>query len=95
MTEAEKSEERGERGRLHDLAERLKQERDELKLKVRLGTADLRNEWDELEEKWEGLRGRLKQAADAADDAGDDIRAAARLLADELKEGYDRVRKRL
>jgi uncharacterized coiled-coil DUF342 family protein len=95
MTEEQMGEEGLEEGRLHELAERLKQERDELKLKLRLGTADLRDEWDELEEKWSGLRGKLKQVADAADEAGDDIKTAARLLADELKEGYDSVRKRL
>jgi hypothetical protein len=91
MTEAEM----GEESRLQEVAERLKQERDELKLKLRLGTADLRDEWDELEEKWDGLRGRLKQVAEAADEASDDVKAAARLLADELKAGYDKVRKRL
>jgi uncharacterized protein YjbJ (UPF0337 family) len=95
MTEEQTGEERAEESRLHELAERLKQERDELKLKLHLGTADLRDEWDELEEKWDGLLGKLRQAGDAADEATDDIKTAARLLANELKEGYEKVRKRL
>ncbi len=90
MTEHETEREGG----LSALVDRLRQERDELKLKARLGAAEVKEEWEELEEKWEGLKSRLGEIGEAAGEATDDVKAAVRMLADELKEGYAKIRSR-
>ena len=80
------------KSQLKQLTERLKQERDELRVKMNLAKKEARDEWDELEGKWDKLRGRLKVVEDAADDAGDEIGAAAKMLVDEIKKGYEKIR---
>lgn len=80
---------------LRELATKLEQQRDELRLKAALGKAEAREEWDELEEKWDRLKGKLRAAGEEADDASDDVKAAASLLMEELKKGYAKIRDRL
>jgi outer membrane murein-binding lipoprotein Lpp len=66
-------------------------DRDELRELV----AKLAQQRDELEEKWDRLKGKLKAAGDEADEASEDVRAAASMLMEELKKGYARIRDRL
>lgn len=80
------------REQLKKLTDRLKQERDELRVKLNLAKKEARDEWDELEGKWDNLRGRLKVVEETADDAGGEIGAAAKMLADEIKKGYDKIK---
>jgi hypothetical protein len=79
-----------------EMLAKLKQERDELALKVHLGKKDAAAEWERLEAKWHELRATkgppLKEAArDTAVGVGDALERAA----DELKKGYERIRKLL
>ncbi len=84
-----------DRDELRELVAKLAQQRDELRVKAALGKAEARDEWDELEEKWDRLKGKLKAAGDEADEASEDVRAAASMLMEELKKGYARIRDRL
>ncbi|MCK5412530.1 MAG: hypothetical protein V3W35_06400 [Gemmatimonadota bacterium] len=84
-----------ERSNFEELVEKLERQRDELKLRAHLAKAEARDEWEELETKWDRLRSRLKAAGEEADVASEDVRAAASILADELKKGYERIRQRL
>ena len=81
--------------RTQEILEKLKQQRDELRLKIHLGRAEARDEWDEMEAKWTALKQRLKAAGGEAGEAKSDIGAAARDLAGELKKGYERIREKL
>lgn len=81
--------------RLRSLIERLEQERDELKLKAGLAKLEAKEEWQELGDKLDRLRGRMKRLADEADDASDGIEDALELLGDEIKEGFGRLRRLL
>ena len=69
--------------------------RDEVKLKLHLARADVRDEWNELEKKLERLKGRLGVAGDEAGKAAGDVGSALKLVAAELQKGYERVRKSL
>ena len=80
---------------LSAFADSLREVRDRLRVKVNLAGKEARDEWDELEEKWEHFRGKVKSIGDEVEDAGGDAKAAASLLGEELKEGYERVKKRL
>jgi len=79
--------------RLHDLADDLRRQRDELKLKLHLLGADARDEWGSLEKKWEHLEGRLKVLGREAGEAAHEVGAALELVGSELKSAYERLRK--
>lgn len=78
---------------LEKLMATLAQQRDELNLQMHLAKAEAKDEWDELEGKWQQAQGKLAQVQAAAGESLDDVRAAASLLAEEIKNGYDRIRK--
>jgi len=75
--------------------DRLRELRDELRVQAELGRAELRDRWQELEKSWHQLEGRLKLARDSARADSQNVREAARLLASELRESYEHLRKRL
>ena len=81
--------------KLKALLERLEAERDELKMKLGLAKLEAREEWQELNDKIQGLKGRLKVLGDEAKDAGEDVGEAFELLADEVKDGIARLKKLL
>lgn len=81
------------REQLKELLTKLEQQRDEIRVKMHLAKAEARDEWNDLEQKFERLKGRLGVMGEEADDAMEDINAAAGMLADELKKGYERIRK--
>jgi NTP pyrophosphatase (non-canonical NTP hydrolase) len=83
------------RARLREMLEKLEQERDELKVRVHLGKAEAREEWEKLEGRIGELRSRLDKAGDEAGDVMEDVGAAAKLLGEEIREGFGRIRKSL
>ena len=74
---------------------RLRQERDELRLQAELGKAEFRDEWQELERKFQKLEGRVSGAAKEARESSEEVGAAFGLLADELAQSYRNIRARL
>lgn len=83
------------REKLKKMLERLEQERDELKMKLGLAKLEAREEWQEVNEKIQGLRGRLGVLKEEAGDVGEDVGAALDMAADEIREGIARLRKLL
>jgi uncharacterized coiled-coil DUF342 family protein len=80
---------------LKNLIDDLKQQRDEINVQLHLAKAEVRDEWDKLEPKWEEVKGKMVTVSEAAGQAAESVTAAAGLLADEIKEGYDRIKKAL
>ena len=83
---------------IHDieaLMEGLKQQRDAIKVQLHLGKAEAKQEWEEMEKKLEHLRAKVKVVGDETQEASRDVLEAAKLLAEEIKRGYDRIRKKL
>jgi outer membrane murein-binding lipoprotein Lpp len=74
---------------------KLEQERDELRLKVQLGKAEARAEWERFEQQWNQLRGKSDQIKNAVDETAREIGAAAMRTAREIQRGYERIRSRL
>ncbi len=75
--------------------EGLRRVRDELSVQASLGAAELRDRWEVLEKRWYELEGRVKGLSDEAKHDADDVRDAARVLVDELREGYEHLKSRL
>lgn len=83
--------------RINELVEELKQHRDELKVKMHLAKADAKDEWEKLEKRMEALEAKLEAKkesfGDVVEDASDNVEAALELAAEELKKGYQQIRK--
>jgi predicted nucleic acid-binding Zn-ribbon protein len=73
----------------------LEQQRDELRLKMHLGKAEAREEWDKLERQWQHMRARLPGLREALGETKDEVGAALKLTAEEIRRGYERLRKLL
>ncbi|MEZ6115533.1 MAG: hypothetical protein R3C28_03015 [Pirellulaceae bacterium] len=80
---------------LAQLISSLKQERDEIALKIHLGKEDLKDEWEKLEARWNQLNDDYEPAKKAAAETADDVWQAAELVGDELKSGFQKIRKSL
>ncbi|MEO8633973.1 MAG: hypothetical protein ABI587_01740 [Gemmatimonadales bacterium] len=78
-----------------ELVTDLERERDELKLKIKLGTKDAHDQVGKLDEKIQQLKIKADAAASEAKGAMEDVGDVARKLAEEIKSGFERVRKTL
>ncbi len=83
------------RNALKDEIEAFRRLRDELRVQAELGKADLRDRAQELEQRWHKLEGRLDGARKDAKADAEDVREAVRLLAQELRDGFEHLRGRL
>jgi hypothetical protein len=83
------------RDALKDEIEAFRELRDELRVQTKLGKAELRDRLKELERRWQKLEGRLDGIRKDAKGDAEDVKEALRLLARELKEGFEHVRERL
>jgi predicted nucleic acid-binding Zn-ribbon protein len=80
---------------LKEEVEAFRQLRDELRVQSELGKADLRDRLRELERRWHRLEGRFDGIRQDAKGDAEDVREAVRLLARELREGFEHLRARL
>lgn len=71
---------------LDDLVAELKQKRDELRVKMHLGSRELRDEWKEWERKMESFVAKAR-----LEESGEGISQALGQLGSELKTGYKRI----
>ena len=78
---------------IDDITESLKQQKDEIKLQIHLAKAEARDEWPELEKKFNEFMSKADALRKEASDASGDVFAAAKVVADEVKRGFDRIRK--
>jgi uncharacterized coiled-coil DUF342 family protein len=87
------------RDRANEMMTELQQERDELRVKMALGKAELKEELAELDGKLDELRTKAAAWADQADDQLDDVVAEAKEKAadwlGDLKAGYQKLRDRM
>ena len=80
---------------IDEIIKTLKQQGDEIKLQLHLAKAEVRDEWPILEKKLEVLKSKAETIRHEAGEASEDIIAATRLVADEVKHGFERLRKLL
>ncbi len=77
-----------------DVLAKLKRERDELALKMHLGKQEALAEWERLEAKWNRLKAEKgPPMREAAVQTAEGVTAAFDLAAEELKKGYEKIRK--
>ena len=82
--------------RWDEVVAKLKQERDELALKMHLGKKEAADEWEKLEAKWHEVTAKTGPAVeDATDETTVGVGLALELAAEELKKGYEKIRRLL
>ncbi|WP_230533381.1 hypothetical protein [Microvirga roseola] len=70
--------------------EDLKRTRDEIRLKIHLGSKELQDEWSEIESHWSAFESKAE-----LDKSTRDVGDAVKFLGSELKDAFERVRKAL
>jgi len=84
-----------ERKKLDELMAELRQHRDELRVQMHLAKQEAKEEWGEVERKFDMLERKFSAAKSEAGDAAGDVFAAARLLGEEVGSAFKRIRNRL
>lgn len=75
---------------LQKLSDDLKRMRDEIKLKIHLGSMEAQDEWKDLEKRWQSFREKAE-----FDRTAGDIGESVKKLGSDLKAAYTRIRKAL
>jgi hypothetical protein len=79
-----------------DVVAKLSRERDELALKMHLGKKEALAEWEKLEAKWNHVKAvKGPPMKEAAAETARNVGSALDQAADELKKGYEKIRKLL
>jgi hypothetical protein len=84
-----------ETGRFEEQLDELRRVRDELRVQLHLGKAEATELWENLEHRFAEAEGHARALARRAEAPLSDVADAARLLVDELGNGYRRLRKLL
>lgn len=78
-----------------DLSTEVKKERDEINVQLHLLNMEAKQEWHKLEKKYRQFKSDTNKLTDAAEGSAEEVTNAIKLVGDELKAGYRRVRKTL
>ena len=84
-----------EKNTVAELISDLKQQRDELRLKIHLGNEEIKEEWDRLDSKLSQLNHRFDPLREAVEDTTEDLWESLKLVGAEIKKGFNRIRKAL
>ena len=80
---------------LEQLITNLKQQRDELAVKVHLGKVEAQQEWEKVNDQLRRLTDEYQPVINAVGETAKGVVSALELAAQEVKSGLDRVRKLL
>ncbi|MBE9516634.1 MAG: hypothetical protein IME93_06615 [Proteobacteria bacterium] len=84
-----------EHSKLEELVASLKTQRDELRVKVELGKAEVKDEWDHIEKRWHEIDQKMGIVGKEAKAASKDVLAAVEVLGKEVAEAYRRIKTKL
>ncbi|GAB5387247.1 MAG: hypothetical protein Alpg2KO_02150 [Alphaproteobacteria bacterium] len=69
--------------------------REQMKMKAKLGSMELREEMEEFEKKWDVWRNKMESAGEEMEAASGDVTKAMDNLMGEMKTAFNRVRDKL
>ncbi|MBD3647835.1 MAG: hypothetical protein HUJ31_10380 [Pseudomonadales bacterium] len=81
--------------RFERIMDDLKTHRDEINVRMHLARAELKDEWEELEDKLDYAQSKLKQLKKEGEQGAGEVHHALEVITDELSEAYRRIRDRL
>jgi hypothetical protein len=73
----------------------LKTQRDELRVQMHLAKAELKDEWEDVEDKYQYAQGRFVELKKQTGEAADDAQETLDVVLEEIGEAYGRVKHRL
>lgn len=77
------------------LADKLKQQRDEINLQLHLASMEVKEEWERSEQKWNQFKAQLTELRDETEDVTEELTAATLVIGEELGNAYRRIVERL
>jgi hypothetical protein len=80
---------------LAEMIDEVRQSRDELRVQIHLAATEVKDDWQELEKKWEHFSAHMEKVGDATGEAAGDVGEALTLVGAELRSGYHRIRNAL
>ena len=80
---------------INDFWEKLKAQRDEMKVQAHLARAEFRDEWDEVEKKWQKAEQKLHHVQDQAIETTTEMQRSAKVVMEEIASTYQRIKERL
>jgi len=84
-----------EKSLLSETISTLKQQRDEIALKMHLAESEAKQEFEQSKEKLEQLSSEFDPLKDAVGESAENVVASLKLVADEVVSSFDRIRKSL
>ncbi len=76
-----------------ELISDLKQQRDQLRVKIHLGGQELKDEFEKLDDKLSQLNHRYDPLKDAVGETAGEVWDSLKLFGSEIKDGFVRIRK--
>ncbi len=77
------------------MTESLKKQRDELAVKAHLAEMEAKDEWEKAEKQWDKFSAKANEIFDETVETSEEVVAAAKVIGEELKEAYQRIKARL
>jgi len=81
--------------RIKAFYKQLKTQRDELRVQIHLGAAELKDDWEEAEKKWQHAEQKFEEVMDDAGETAHEVKEALGVVSEELGAAYKRIKTRL
>ena len=81
--------------KMNDLWEDLKTQRDELRVRLHLAKADLKDEWKAVEDKWESAQDKFEEVLQGTETTAREVQGILRIIGEEIGQAYGRIKDRL
>ena len=78
--------------RLNEELDRLRAVRDELRVRLHLGRAEIRDRWEKLEKDFEHVEGKLRTLRRESREDVEAVADASKALLQEIRKGYDHLK---
>ena len=78
-----------------ELTETLKQQRGEIQVQIHLANMEAKQEWQKAEKQWDKFVDSLMEVSEENKEESAELIHATKVIADELKEAYQRISERL
>ena len=80
---------------VYEMMHRLEEQRDELRLKMHLAEMDCRDEWQDVQTRFERLKASVHEASEEVKDRTEDTWKGLKVLGDEVADAFRCLRKDL
>lgn len=76
---------------IDDMVKDLKEEAEELRVKLHLAKMEVGDEWKKVETKLDRLEAKASEIGEATAEASEDVWAATKLLGEEIRDGFKSI----